>query len=187
MPKASPAARRPRSPGRATPRDRHFICFTPQVVRYPWYAASLAGGAPNALTWARYSAFLPLYPVGVVSEMWLVYKGLPAVRQRQLHSVSLPHPWNFAFDYSYFLMVSCFLMGGSAPTTRRKFDRDSPIFTEVIPRTHQTGTQSWDFAELWALPGEPKGKEKPDIVRNERAKLCNLQLLHARIFALDSD
>ncbi len=82
------------------------------MVRYPWYAASLAGGAPNALTWARYSAFLPLYPIGVVSEMWLIYKGLPAVRQRQLHSVSLPHPWNFAFDYSYFLMVSCFLVGG---------------------------------------------------------------------------
>lgn len=76
-----------------------------QVVRYPWYAASLAGGSPAWLTWARYSAFLVLYPVGVVSEMWLLYAGLPAARRRRLHSLALPNGWNFAFDYSYFLVV----------------------------------------------------------------------------------
>lgn len=82
-----------------------FIAWSiAEVVRYPWYAASLAGGSPAWLTWARYSAFLVLYPVGVVSEMWLLYAGLPAVRQRQLHSLALPNGWNFAFDYSYFLM-----------------------------------------------------------------------------------
>lgn len=76
-----------------------------QVVRYPWYAASLAGGAPGWLTWARYSAFLALYPVGVASEMWLLFSGLPAARGRRLHSAALPNKWNFAFDYSYFLVV----------------------------------------------------------------------------------
>lgn len=76
------------------------------MVRYPWYAASLAGGAPGWLTWARYSAFLVLYPIGVVSEMWLLYRGLPAVRALRLHSMALPNWWNFAFDYSYFLVVS---------------------------------------------------------------------------------
>jgi Protein tyrosine phosphatase-like protein, PTPLA len=82
--------------------------LVPQVVRYPWYAASLAGGAPGWLTWARYTAFLPLYPVGVASEMWLLAGGLPAARGRRLHSVALPNKWNFAFDYSWFLMVRSF-------------------------------------------------------------------------------
>lgn len=76
-----------------------------QVVRYPWYAVGLAGGSPAWLTWARYSAFLILYPIGVVSEMWLLYAGLPAARERKLHSFALPNAWNFAFDYSYFFVV----------------------------------------------------------------------------------
>lgn len=76
-----------------------------QVVRYPWYAAGVAGGAPGWLTWARYSAFLVLYPIGVVSEMWLLYSGLPAIRERKLHSAALPNAWNFTFNYSYFIVV----------------------------------------------------------------------------------
>jgi Protein tyrosine phosphatase-like protein, PTPLA len=86
------------------------------VVRYPWYAASLAGGAPGWLTWARYSAFLVLYPIGVVSEMWLLYSGLPAVRQQRLHSMALPNRWNFAFNYSYFLVVRCCPTSGISPS-----------------------------------------------------------------------
>ena len=43
--------------------------------------------------------------MGVVSEMWLLYAGLPFVKQRQLHSVALPHAWNWAFNFYYFLLV----------------------------------------------------------------------------------
>ena len=93
-------------------RQRSCLHLVQQVVRYPWYAASLAGGAPGWLTWARYSAFLPLYPVGVASEMWLLFSGLPAARGRRLHSVALPNTWNFAFDYSYFLVVGGIEAGG---------------------------------------------------------------------------
>ena len=90
----------------APPASSVTLYSAPQVVRYPWYAASLAGGAPGWLTWARYSAFLPLYPVGVASEMWLLAGGLPAARGRRLHSVTLPNTWNFSFDYAWFLVVS---------------------------------------------------------------------------------
>ncbi len=77
-----------------------------QVIRYPWYAATLLGGAPYALTWLRYTAFYVLYPVGLLSEMWLLYSGLPTIAARRLHSVLLPNRWNWAFSYSVAMMVS---------------------------------------------------------------------------------
>lgn len=73
-----------------------------EVVRYPWYAANLLHAAPGWLTWVRYSFFVPLYPIGVASEMWLLLRGMPYIRARGLHSVALPNKLNFAFDY-YFL------------------------------------------------------------------------------------
>lgn len=52
----------------------------------------------------RYTAFIPLYPVGVAGEMWSVYGALPAIKARGLHSIRLPNPLNFAFDYHTFLV-----------------------------------------------------------------------------------
>lgn len=53
----------------------------------------------------RYNAFLLLYPTGVVSEMLLLYWGVPYVRQRDLYSIHMPNRWNFAWDYAIFIEV----------------------------------------------------------------------------------
>jgi very-long-chain (3R)-3-hydroxyacyl-CoA dehydratase len=76
-----------------------------EVVRYPWYAAVTAGACPFWLTWLRYTAFVPLYPLGVVGEMRAMYDALPHIGARGLHSVRLPNAWNFGFDYRTFLTV----------------------------------------------------------------------------------
>jgi very-long-chain (3R)-3-hydroxyacyl-CoA dehydratase len=47
-----------------------------EVIRYPFYFFSLRGAVPEILTWLRYNAFLILYPLGVGSEMWLIYSSL---------------------------------------------------------------------------------------------------------------
>ena len=48
----------------------------------------------------RYTAFIVLYPVGILlGEMPLYYAGLPYLRERRLHSASLPNALNFSFDY----------------------------------------------------------------------------------------
>lgn len=47
-----------------------------QTIRYPWYAATLLDDCPDTLTWLRYTAFIPLYPLGVVAEMILLYVSL---------------------------------------------------------------------------------------------------------------
>jgi hypothetical protein len=53
----------------------------------------------------RYNAFLLLYPTGVVSEMVLLWKGLPYLRSRDLYSIHMPNTWNFAWDYAIFIQV----------------------------------------------------------------------------------
>lgn len=80
-----------------------------EVIRYPWYALTLTGSCPQWLTWLRYSAFILIYPVGVVAEMVLMYRALPFIRARKLFSVFMPNAYNFAFDYTIFITVFLFL------------------------------------------------------------------------------
>jgi hypothetical protein len=44
-----------------------------EVIRYTYFALSLAGALPTLLTWVRYSTFFVLYPMGITSECMLVY------------------------------------------------------------------------------------------------------------------
>lgn len=49
-----------------------------EVIRYLFYAINLEtdGKAPEFLVWLRYLTFIILYPVGISSECWLMYKAL---------------------------------------------------------------------------------------------------------------
>ena len=81
-----------------------------EVIRYPWYAClSLrSNGPPQWLTWLRYTAFIPLYPVGVACEMALIYLALPSLKNDPVYrgrSLSLPNQLNFSFDYPVFCRV----------------------------------------------------------------------------------
>ena len=51
-------------------------------VRYPWYALTVLGACPRALTWLRYTAFVPLYPVGFLGEMVCIVRALPHLEAR---------------------------------------------------------------------------------------------------------
>lgn len=48
-----------------------------ETIRYPFYWASLSGGVPNFLKWARYNLFIVLYPLGASSEAILIFRALP--------------------------------------------------------------------------------------------------------------
>jgi very-long-chain (3R)-3-hydroxyacyl-CoA dehydratase len=80
-----------------------------EVIRYPWYAFSaLPSGPPFALTWLRYTAFIILYPIGVVCEMNLIYLALPILVETGVYqgrSIRLPNAFNFAFDYTMFCRI----------------------------------------------------------------------------------
>ncbi|KAH6989604.1 tyrosine phosphatase-like protein [Ilyonectria sp. MPI-CAGE-AT-0026] len=45
------------------------------VVRYTYFAVEKGtGSVPSSLLWLRYNMFIILYPIGILSEAWLVYK-----------------------------------------------------------------------------------------------------------------
>lgn len=74
-----------------------------EVIRYPSYA--LSHSCPRWLNWLRYTVFIPLYPIGALSEMKLMYDGLPRMRAKKMYSITMPNAYNFAFDYSTFVSV----------------------------------------------------------------------------------
>ncbi|KAF2004221.1 protein tyrosine phosphatase [Amniculicola lignicola CBS 123094] len=48
-----------------------------EVVRYGFFVFSLSGmGVPGLVTWLRYNTFIILYPLGISSECWLIYKSI---------------------------------------------------------------------------------------------------------------
>eukprot|EP00850_Spirogloea_muscicola_P006699 SM000032S12083 [mRNA] locus=s32:451908:454230:+ [translate_table: standard] len=62
-----------------------------EVIRYPQYCLNILGSCPGWLTWLRYSAFIPLYPLGL---FW--------GENQQTHSAFFSL---LPFDYRTFLVV----------------------------------------------------------------------------------
>jgi very-long-chain (3R)-3-hydroxyacyl-CoA dehydratase len=91
--------------------------FCPPLARvippHPYPGQEL-GLEPYPVKWLRYSAFLPLYPLGVASELTMAYLALPAIRERRPWSVALPNPANFGFDYytACWIIIALYLPGG---------------------------------------------------------------------------
>ncbi|PVH86779.1 PTPLA-domain-containing protein [Cadophora sp. DSE1049] len=55
-----------------------------EVVRYSYFVFTLSGYSPGFISWLRYNLFYVLYPLGISSECWLIYKAVePAKEIRQ--------------------------------------------------------------------------------------------------------
>ena len=53
-----------------------------EIIRYSYFAVNLFyGSVPKFMTWLRYNTFFVLYPLGISSECWLVYKAIGPARQ----------------------------------------------------------------------------------------------------------
>ncbi|SAM03874.1 hypothetical protein [Absidia glauca] len=53
-----------------------------ELVRYSFYAFNLKNGSvPRVISWARYNFFLVLYPLGVSSELMMIYQALPYAKE----------------------------------------------------------------------------------------------------------
>lgn len=62
-----------------------------EVIRYSYFVFNLSGvGVPKLWTWLRYNTFLVLYPLGVASECWLVWRASgPAGERNELFKYGL--------------------------------------------------------------------------------------------------
>eukprot|EP00294_Goniomonas_avonlea_P009423 CAMPEP_0114556492 /NCGR_PEP_ID=MMETSP0114-20121206/9320_1 /TAXON_ID=31324 /ORGANISM="Goniomonas sp, Strain m" /LENGTH=212 /DNA_ID=CAMNT_0001741705 /DNA_START=6 /DNA_END=644 /DNA_ORIENTATION=- len=77
-----------------------------EIVRYLYYGinASWFLDPPAWLIWARYTTFLPLYPLGAIAECWLIVTSF----QYQRVSPLLPPPFGTAllyFCYAYSVII----------------------------------------------------------------------------------
>lgn len=55
-----------------------------EIIRYSYFVANLVMGSsevPEFLTWLRYNTFFVLYPVGILSECWLVWLAVAPARR----------------------------------------------------------------------------------------------------------
>ncbi|XP_037074835.1 very-long-chain (3R)-3-hydroxyacyl-CoA dehydratase 2-like isoform X2 [Pollicipes pollicipes] len=80
-----------------------------EMVRYLYYLANAVGWVPYVLTWARYSFFLVLYPVGVLGETLSCYYALPYCREKRPLDVTLPNVVNFTFN-TYYVLIGIMLL-----------------------------------------------------------------------------
>ncbi|GAP86539.1 putative 3-hydroxy acyl- dehydratase [Rosellinia necatrix] len=55
-----------------------------EVIRYSYFALTLSGWRPAALHWLRYHAFFVLYPLGISSEAWLIWRAVEPARHAGL-------------------------------------------------------------------------------------------------------
>ncbi|KAJ1927200.1 hypothetical protein IWQ60_003129 [Tieghemiomyces parasiticus] len=97
-----------------------------EVVRYGYYAANLLGFQPRLLTWARYTFFYVLYPLGASSEAAIIYYSLDAARDVSsiLYGIAvveilLYFPL-FPQMYLYMIKQRSKVLGGSKPVKRTR-------------------------------------------------------------------
>lgn len=76
------------------------------AIRYLYFATKLVGGHQYSnLTWLRYSAFYILYPVGIASEVGVVYNTVSEARKLGYYS----HAW------AYIAAALLYIPGESRP------------------------------------------------------------------------
>ncbi|XP_062922417.1 very-long-chain (3R)-3-hydroxyacyl-CoA dehydratase isoform X2 [Mobula hypostoma] len=74
-----------------------------EMFRYPHYMLSCIGTEWKILTWIRYTIWIPLYPLGVISEAVCVVQSIPYFEETGRFTIQLPNPLNISFSFSYFL------------------------------------------------------------------------------------
>ncbi|OWF54104.1 very-long-chain (3R)-3-hydroxyacyl-CoA dehydratase-like [Mizuhopecten yessoensis] len=76
-----------------------------EVVRYPFYMLSVLGKKNTFITWCRYTAWIPLYPLGFISEALIILMAIPYYEDSERFSVFLPNSYNFSFYFPWFLKL----------------------------------------------------------------------------------
>lgn len=90
-----------------------FAWGVTEVLRYGFFAVKEVMTPPYPLLWLRYSAFIPLYPLGVASELTMASLALPVIRVKRPLTLDMPNALNWGFDYYCFcwLVIACYLPG----------------------------------------------------------------------------
>uniref|UniRef100_A0A672J3J4 Very-long-chain (3R)-3-hydroxyacyl-CoA dehydratase n=1 Tax=Salarias fasciatus TaxID=181472 RepID=A0A672J3J4_SALFA len=74
-----------------------------ELVRYPFYMLGCINVDWKPLTWLRYSIWIPLYPLGVLSELAGVIQSIPIFDETRLFSIPLPEAIGTSLSFSCLL------------------------------------------------------------------------------------
>uniref|UniRef100_UPI00358F672D very-long-chain (3R)-3-hydroxyacyl-CoA dehydratase 3 isoform X2 n=1 Tax=Myxine glutinosa TaxID=7769 RepID=UPI00358F672D len=67
----------------------YYIWSAIEIFRYPFYMLGSVGCSWRPLTWARYTFWIPLYPLGVIAEGVCIWLAIPYFAQVDMYSVHL--------------------------------------------------------------------------------------------------
>lgn len=81
-----------------------------EIVRYPFYMLGCVNTEWKTLTWLRYTIWIPLYPLGALSEAVAVIQSIPIFDKTKLFSIPLPKAIGTSVSFSYFLYFYLVLM-----------------------------------------------------------------------------
>lgn len=81
-----------------------------ESVRYPFYMLGSFNMEWKTLTWLRYTIWIPLYPLGAISEAVGVIQSIPIFDESRLFSIPLPKAIGTSISFSYFLHIYLVLM-----------------------------------------------------------------------------
>ncbi|NWH67046.1 HACD3 dehydratase, partial [Geococcyx californianus] len=77
-----------------------------EIFRYPYYMLSCIGIEWKPLTWLRYTAWIPLYPLGGLAEAVSIIQSIPIFNETGKFSLELPNPLNVTIPFSFLLQIS---------------------------------------------------------------------------------
>ncbi|KAK0402973.1 hypothetical protein QR680_016646 [Steinernema hermaphroditum] len=79
--------------------------FTIECFRYPYYITAIAKKDIGWITWLRYSAWIPLYPTGLLLEAVSILRSIPFYYSSGRYGLAMPNPLNVSFNFGVALML----------------------------------------------------------------------------------
>ncbi|CAD5233810.1 unnamed protein product [Bursaphelenchus xylophilus] len=76
-----------------------------EVIRYSYYALNIVKAVPYVLTWARYTFFIALYPLGASGEVITMLAALDEIKRKKHLTLELPNQANIGFSFYYVVII----------------------------------------------------------------------------------
>ncbi|XP_060804456.1 very-long-chain (3R)-3-hydroxyacyl-CoA dehydratase isoform X2 [Amyelois transitella] len=88
------------------------VWSTIEIVRHLFYFTQLLNKEYPLLTWIRYTAWIPLYPMGISGEAYVMITNIQHFQETQIFNVSMPNDWNFIYNMPTHLRIHSSILVG---------------------------------------------------------------------------
>ena len=104
-----------------------FAWSVTEVIRYSYFVVTLSGYSPGFIKWLRYNTFFVLYPIGISSECWILYKAIEPARKRGEH-----YAWLLQFILLVYVPGELLLFSATSTSfANQRYLQDHIFFTHT--------------------------------------------------------